>query len=445
MLPWASAIPSLHQLDAASVDDSGIVASPGPLDDTDVEKQEQDEDDDGDHKGTAHEIVLESHESQQEYAGGKILGDRQICLAHHASVVGDHHLPHYVPHAQGSGELVARQTDVVDEIGLGIGILRQVDLEILLDGQGCLGLADTRHGYLSRFQGIPRQKNGGVGVGTIGPGQQAVGIDVGGDQFPRGHVLAPHDDAEIGGAAPLTDRDHTPASLVGHTRVHAAAVAVEVILTAVRNEGIAVGEGALTCDIGGGKGIDPLGGQLHEQLVPVGLTGDDGEIPRGGTHLGIVNARGVGVAGVRRAQAEGLGVHLLHEGGHRIGDQNGGHMGGVVVAARHGGVEDVLDLQLFTHGQGGNHFASLHTRQHGGGDGDLLLQPSLQGAAEQQPRHDLYRGGGVDVGIRFLFVEGDVVFQIDQKHHAYVSALGRGFRLDRRRGQSCEGEDQKQG
>ena len=63
-------------------------------------------------------------------------------------------------------------------------------------------------------------------------------------------VLPLHDHRQILRPAALAHGDHAPAALVGHTGVHALAVAVEVILAAVGDQVVAVGEASLPGNIG---------------------------------------------------------------------------------------------------------------------------------------------------------------------------------------------------
>ena len=122
------------------------------------------------------------------------------------------------------------------------------------------------------------------------------------------------------------------------------------------------------------------------------------------------------------AQPQSLLIHVLHKGGHRPGGQAGHHAGGVVVATANSGVEEVLHRQLLSVCQ--VHATPRDPCYHGGGDGHRFVQAIGQGAAGQKPRHDLDRGGGVDVGVGLLFVEGQVIFQIDEQDHPHVGGGG---------------------
>lgn len=401
-------------------------------------------------EGTAREVGAEQTEGLQKATAGEVLGDGEGSLTHNAAAMGDGDRPHNVSRLDGSGQPVPVQNELVGQLTLHVQILGEVDLQILGGHHVGLGLADTRHAHPQSVQGIPRREHLAVAVVAVGPGYETVGLDVGGDQLSRPHVQAPQDDAEVRGTVGcLVDRDHAPAALVSHTRVHALATAVVVVLAAVGYEGVAVGEDPLLRHVGGGDRVGTGGADQHVQLVGVGLAGDEGDVTGCGAHGGIVESRGVGVAGVEGAQPLGLGIHGLHEGGHRSRREAGHHVSGVVVASADGGVEEIADRQLLPVGQ--MHTPPRDPRYHGGGDGDLLVQAVVQGTAGQKPHHDLDRGGGVDVGVGFLFIQGEVVLQIQKQHHPHVGRGGgilggdgqKSHRKERRQSQENRQETQK--
>ena len=71
----------------------------------------------------------------------------------------------------------------IRQVPLGIGVGREIDLQIAHGHHVGLGFADTGHGDGESIQHVATRQHRPIGIGTIGPGKETVRVDVCGDQL----------------------------------------------------------------------------------------------------------------------------------------------------------------------------------------------------------------------------------------------------------------------
>ncbi len=111
--------------------------------------------------------------------------------------------------------------------------------------------------------------------------------------------------------------------------------------------------------------------------------------------LGVVQAVGVGKAGVLAAKGLRLGVHSVHKGVHAAADRLGQHVAGLVGRNHQHTLEVIFHAHGFPHLNPGGAAVGGKSGQRGGGGGIQRKLALIHGLQRQQSGHNFCQTGGV--------------------------------------------------